>query len=523
LFSQFFHSLRHKKETQLITGLFVLNMLVKLVPVFRGIMIHPDAPVYLWSAQSLAAGDVQGAIAAYPMLFYPFLIMLVHKMGIDWLWAGRLISLTASSLALLPFLAIAKRFVTGWPLLVGALLFIFFPELNAQGYAALRDPLYLFLSLSCLYYALRFLDGGGLPSFWGAVAVALLLPLVRVEGAFTAVLVCGVCAWLLLRARIKNTRPLFLCLLVGLATLVAGLFFSETLRVLVRFEWFFVYFKKLSSGALSVQPCLHALDSVSSSLPAATNGSNFWQVIERHWPWIYFIGTLYVFVEIVGWPILLMGAAGMLTLLRRRDSGSMLLVVLFGGQLALMVLFYLFRGYLEVRYMLLPALLLLVFSLASLEPVFEAVYSKAGRLFAHKKKVALAVFAALLLLPFVDDSLSNKFRFHVPLLEESAHWVDKEVLGGDGDRQWLIFSNARRMAWFLERRDMRYLKKINEMTVKRYLAPKRRQPALFVLLLNRRVPQDMELLESLTTKYPETSKVFVDRHGNKHVVVAVWR
>ena len=506
----------------MITGLFVLNLLVKLLPVFRGIMIHPDAPVYLWSAQSLAAGDIKAAVAAYPMLFYPFLIMLVNKMGVDWLWAGRLISLTASCLALLPFLAIARRFVTGWPLLVGALLFIFFPELNGRGYAVLRDPLYLFLSLLCLAAALRFLEDKSLPAFSGAVLLAFLLPLVRVEGAFTALLVCGVCLVALLWGRINNKKAVFLGMLGLLGTLVAALFFSETFQTVVRFRSFAHYYDKLSSGALSVQACLQALDSVSHSLPAATNGSNFWQVIERHWPWIYFIGVLYVFVEIVGWPLVVLGGVGLLGSLRRRDAGKMLVAALFAGQLALMVLFYLFRGYLEVRYMLLPSLLLLFFALPLLEPLFEVIYVRVQRVFRYKKRVALSLLAALLLLPFVDDSLFNKFRIHVPLLQESALWAKEEVLHADEDKKWLIVSNARRMAWFLERRDMRTQKKINEKTIHRLLSPKRGRPSLVILLLNRRVPQDVELLENLTTRYPERSKVFVDSHGNKHVVVAVW-
>ncbi len=501
----------------------MLNLLVKLVPVFRGIMVHPDAPVYLWSAQALAAGDVQGAIAAYPMLFYPFLIMLVNKLGVDWLWAGRLISLAASSLALLPFIAIARRFVTGWPLVVGALFFIFAPELNARGYAALRDPLYLFLSLCSLHYALRFLEDKSLFSFGGVVLVALLLPLVRVEGVVTALLLCGVCSVLLLWTRVKSKKNLLLCLLGLIGVITAGLFFSETFRTLIRFPSFVHYYNQLTSGALSVEACLQALDRVAHSLPAATNDSNFWQVIERHWPWIYFIGVLYLFVELVGWPLVVLGGVGLLTALRQGDGRKMLVAALFAGQLALMVLFYLFRGYLEVRYMLLPSLLLLFFALPLLEPLFEALYGKVQRVFGHKKKLALVLFVSLLLVPFVDDSLSHRFRFHVPLLQESAVWVNKEVLRGDEERQWVIFGNARRFAWFLERRDMRNLGKINEKTATSYLSPTQDRPALVILLLSRRVPQDMELLENLTTKYPSTSKVFVDDDGGKHVVIAVWR
>ncbi|MDR9502654.1 MAG: hypothetical protein RI601_12730, partial [Desulfurivibrionaceae bacterium] len=222
-------------------------------------------------------------------------------------------------------------------------------------------------------------------------------------------------------------------------------------------------------------------------------------------------------------PLVVLGGVGLLTALRQGDGRKMLVAALFAGQLALGVLFYLFRGFLEVRYLLLPSLLLLFFSLPLLEPLFEALYGKVQRVFGHKKRLALLFFAGLLLLPFVDDSLSHRFRIHVPVLQESAVWLNKEVLRGDEERRWLIYGNARRLAWFLERRDMCILGKINEKTATSYLSPTRSRPALVIILLNREVPRDMELLENLTAKYPSTSKVFVDDDGGKHVVVAVWR
>ncbi|MEN8173622.1 MAG: hypothetical protein ABFS03_12185, partial [Chloroflexota bacterium] len=451
--AQFLSKPVQDKWPYLVMGFFFLNFIVKSLPIFRGIMIHPDAPVYLWSAQALGAGNVQGAIAAYPMLFYPFLIMLVHKLGVDWLWAGRLISVTASCFALLPFMAIARKFSKGWPLVFVTLLFILLPSYNFRAYAVLRDPLYISLTLCCLYYALQFLEDKSLKTFFVVMCFSFFLPLLRIEGVVTALLVDSWCLVLLLWSPEKNKKFIALLLLVVTAALLCFLFYSDTFSSLVRLQSVTYLFDKLSSGQLSVQSCLKALDDLQHSLPASTFGNNFWQVIQRHWPWIYFIGMLYVIVKILGWPVLVLSSVGLVTVFRQIEFRKMFLVSVFAGQILCMMLFYLFSGFLEVRFMLLPAILLLFFFLFSLEAVFDFLYEKVGRFFSFKRKHFLIVFSCFLVLPFAYDSLFHKYRTHIPLLEEACLWIKSEILK-EGGGEWFVGGNARRMAWFLDREDM---------------------------------------------------------------------
>ncbi|MEN8256696.1 MAG: hypothetical protein ABFS09_02425, partial [Thermodesulfobacteriota bacterium] len=83
--------------------------------------------------------------------------------------------------------------------------------------------------------------------------------------------------------------------------------------------------------------------------------------------------------------------------------------------------------------------------------------------------------------------------------------------------------NARRMAWFLDREDMQQpVGKIGYDDIEKRFSKSSLSPALFVLLLNKRVPEDVELMDALSQKYPLTSKVFVGPEKNKHIIIAVW-
>jgi hypothetical protein len=492
------------------------------MPLFRGIMIHPDAPVYLWSAQALAAGNVHGATAEFPMIFYPFLIMLVHKLGIDWLLAGRLVSVAASCFALLPFIAIAKRFSTGWPLVVVTLLFILLPEYNSIAFAVLRDPLYLSLTLCCLYYAFRFLEEKSLKAFFLAIGFSFLLPLLRIEGLVTLLIVNAWCCVLLLKSAEEWGKNIVGFLSIVAAVVLCSLFFSNTLSSMIRLDSFTYFYGKLSSMQLSVHSCLSALDDIYQTLPAATNGSNFWQVIQRHWPWIYFVGVLYVFVKILGWPVLVVSFIGVLNIFKQKDYQKIFLLSVFFGQTLLLILFYLFKGFLEVRYMLLPAIILLFFALFSFETVFEFFYEKLGRYFVVKRKYFLIVFSCFLVLPFAYDTLFYKYRTHIPILEEACRWITSELFKDEGQK-WFVNGNARRIAWFLDHQDMpQSAERIDSDHIEEKFSTSVSSPALFVLLLNKRVPQDVELVGTLSKKYPLTSKVFVESEKDKHIVIAVW-
>lgn len=506
----------------LLTGLFLLNIIVKTLPLVRGIMIHPDAPTYLWSAQALDAGNVEGALAAYPMLFYPFLIMLVHKIGIDWLWAGRLISVIASCVALLPFVAIGKKFSTGWPLLVVTLLFILLPEYNFRAYAVLRDPLYICLTLFCLYYALRFLEERSLEAFFYAISISFLLPLLRIEGALTSLLVNSWCIILFLCSNEKN-KKIIIALALACASVVSIIFhFNDTFSLVIRLQSFTENLNKFSHGNMPVDACLKALSDISHNLPFSTNGSNFWQVIQRHWLWIYIIGMLYVMVKILGWLVLFLSTVGVLCNFKKIDSRKIFLVSVFFVQFISIMIFYLFNGFLEVRFMLLPAIILLFFLLFSLESMSDLLYEKLKIYFSFERKYVLIIFSCFLVLPYAYDSFFNNYNIHIPVLKEACLWAKNEILKEQGAK-WFVSGNARRMAWFLERSDIeQFGEAVGYEHINARFSEQGLAPALFVLMLNKRVPGDVEMVDFLSKKYPQTSKVFAGHDKDKHIVIAVW-
>ncbi len=241
--------------------LFLINLFVKILPLFQGVMIHPDAPVYLWSAQSLEQGNIPGAIKAYPMLFYPFLVMCVHKLGLDWHAAGRAISVAASCLAFFPFFSLAKRFSPGWPAIIITMVFVLMPEYNCIAFAAIRDPLYLCLSLYCVYFAVCFAERKELKWFIGVILFSICIPFLRVEGIVVSLVILGWSCVGFIRRFDINGRMWAMAVTAGLFAVLFYIFsFSEIGRDLLRLNQVSAILQQFSTPPPSVAYYLNTLD-----------------------------------------------------------------------------------------------------------------------------------------------------------------------------------------------------------------------------------------------------------------------
>jgi hypothetical protein len=503
--------------------LFFVNLLVKSLPLFRGIMIHPDAPVYLWAAQSLEAGDIREAMQAYPMLFYPFLILGVHKLGLDWLAAGRAISVTASVFALLPFWGLAKRFARGWPCLVISLVFILLPEYNNIAFAAIRDPLYLFLALCAVYAAVRFVEGGERKWLATVLLTALCLPLLRAEGIVLSLVLFGWGFVRLLRGFTPAGRLWTLAAVAGGFALLFFLFqLSAAGRNLLRLEEGLVILRKLRTTPPGVAFYLERLDELARTSVASGYGNNFWQVIERHWPWIFGIGMLRMLENNLNWLLLLLGLFGVRTVMGRK-GGGLLLPVLFLANILVILAKYLHSGAMEGRIMLLPALFWLLFAGAGL-PVVAGYLAEKGVIGPAGRRYAVILPLGLLLtLPFAYKTVFMDFNTHIPVLREACLWARDEMRRQD--REWKVLVNIRTMAWFLERRDAAEIPPNNKRMALSLLDPNKKpveKSTMIVLLLSRRNKEDMALLESVQG-LAVSSRVFTDPADKKNLVLALWQ
>ncbi len=490
------------------------------MPLFQGIMIHPDAPVYLWSAQSLEQGNIPEAIEEYPMLFYPFLVMCVHKLGFDWLAAGRFISVTASCLALFPFWGLAKRFSPGWPAIIITLVFVLLPEYNSIAFAAIRDPLYLCLSLSCLYCAVCFSERKELRWFIYVILFSACLPFLRVEGIVVSLVIVG---WSFAEfiGRFDNRGKMWVILstsgIIGFVIYIFSL--SETVCDMLRLDQVSAVFHQFSTTPSSVVYYIEKLDELAHHDVPSGFGNNFWQVIERNWQWVYGIGMFRMFERNLSLPLILLGMIGLKDVVRIHKIGFILPAV-FMANVVLVLVKYLYSGSMEGRIMLFPAVIWLFFSGVGFSSVANYLSEK-GRISILQKKLNTVVLLGLLLiLPFAYKTVSMEYNINIPVIRDSCRWVNEQIIS-DGN-EWQIWVNLRTMDWFLERPDVRQISPNNKQKVLSILK-RSKESVVAVLLLSRRNENDIALMNKLLATKAFFSKVFTDPLDEKNFVIAVWR
>jgi hypothetical protein len=483
-------------------------------------MIHPDAPVYLWSAQSLEQGNIPEAITAYPMLFYPFLVMCVHKLGLDWLAAGRSISVVASCLALFPFFSLAKRFSPGWPAIIITMLFVLMPEYNSIAFAAIRDPLYLCLSLYCVYFAVCFAEQQKVTWFLAVILSSLFLPLLRVEGIVVSLVIMFFCFVWFIRGFTIYGRIRVLAVTAALFTMLFSIFyFSETGRDLLRLNQVSAILQQFSDPPPSVAYYLNTLDKLAHNNVPDGIGNNFWQVIERNWQWIYGIGMLRMFESNLSWPLIFFGIIGMKDVVRVRKIGLMLPAVFIANMLLILAK-YLYSGSMEGRVMLFPALLWLLFSGAAFSSVVGYLSEKCRIGIIQEKLNMVILFGLLLTLPFAYRTAFMEYNTNIPVLRDSCRWVKEQILS-DG-KNWQVWVNMRTMVWFLERHDVRQIGLDNKQNVLQVLKGSK-EPILAVLLFSKRSENDIAFMQELVSSKEFSSKVFTDPDDEKNFVVVIWR
>lgn len=497
--------------------LFLLNLVVKILPLLRGVMIHPDAPVYLWAAQSLDHGNIQEAIRAYPMLFYPFLVMCVHELGFDWLTAGRLISTVSSCLALFPFFNLARRFLPGLLSYFVTLLFIFLPQYNLIAFAAIRDPLYICLGLYCLYFAIHFMDRPGVKKLLAVMFFSLCLPFLRVEGTLVVFVIWG---WIFFGLVGPLDLPKKIVTILAVVAVFFVVFFvlpaSETGKQVVRLPDIVTYLQHLASADTSVDRYLAKLDDLAQYHRVSGHGNNLWQVMQRHLPLIFGIGMIYMFVELIGWPLVLLGGVGLSRIVKHGATGW-LLIVLFTLCQLLILAKYMITGSMEERIMLFPAILWLFFAGAALNSVANWIV---GKLFYRFRNTTItAVLFVSLLLPFIYTTVTMKYRIHIPVLRTSCLWLKEHLLSDN--KNWQVQVSSRRMQWFLEKKDTQLTEERNIDQIRNFLQNDS-VSKMVVLLLNKRKEAERALGEELREENIFVTKIFNGNPNNKYFVVACW-
>ncbi len=248
-------------------------------------------------------------------------------------------------------------------------------------------------------------------------------------------------------------------------------------------------------------------------------GNNFWQVIERNWPWIYGIGMLRMFESNLSWLLILLGMIGVRDVVRVHQTGLMLSAV-FMANMLLILAKYLYSGSMEGRVMLFPAVLWLLFAGAAISSVAAYLSKKCDIGILRKKLNVVILLGLVLTLPFAYRTVFMDYNINIPVLRDGCRWVNEQVLSNRKD--WQVGVNIRTMIWFIEREGVRQINSKNEHEVLAFLK-RGKKPVVVILLLNRRIEKDTALMNSLVADKEFSSRVFTDPEDDKNFVVAVWQ
>jgi 4-amino-4-deoxy-L-arabinose transferase-like glycosyltransferase len=119
--------------------------------------VNNDATVYINSARQYLMGNFTEGIIIYPQPAYPLLLVLIHFVIPDWIFSGYFISIVSMILATIPLYYLTKTMFDKKAAFWACLIFAILPRMNEWSMNISRDPLFLFLFMSCVYLSLKFI------------------------------------------------------------------------------------------------------------------------------------------------------------------------------------------------------------------------------------------------------------------------------------------------------------------------------------------------------------------------------
>ena len=211
--------------------LVLLCLAPRAVVALRTPSICIDGAVYVNSARALEAGNFHVALMEGAINLYPVILMLLHRLGLEWEVAGALWGVTISSLVVLPLWGWVRRQFDDRVALVACLLYVVHPKFIIESPEVMRDPTFWFLFTLAIYCMWRAVTEVRYGYFIATGAAITLASFTRVEGLFLLVLLAMWTFWRWLALRTGRRK-----LLVG-ATLCVLVF--PSLLMLINVAWLY--------------------------------------------------------------------------------------------------------------------------------------------------------------------------------------------------------------------------------------------------------------------------------------------
>jgi len=213
----------------LLAGLVLVCLLPRTLMALKTNVVCPDGVLYIQLARALNEGNLDAGFQQMHLNTFPVVLVVLHRLGLDWEVAGRVWGVVISSLVVLPMYGWARRQFDQRVALVACLLYAVHTSLIEWSAELIRDPTFWFLFVLSIYLLWRAVTEVRLGFFVAAGGVITLASLTRVEGLF---LLIPLVLWP--ASRWRALREARLRLLLGT---VCGAVFFPTLLLLVNVLW----------------------------------------------------------------------------------------------------------------------------------------------------------------------------------------------------------------------------------------------------------------------------------------------
>ena len=161
--------------------LVLITLLTRVLAFLQPQIIPNDGVFYIQLAKLFSEGKYEG-LSSTSFSLYPLMLFLAQKLIGDWELSGQLISLTLSTLTIIPVFLLGKNLYgekVGW---LSALFYIALPDFLEYGSEVLRDPTSWFFMATTLYLVWEGLQKNR-PVLLGLASMSAGLgALTRVEG-----------------------------------------------------------------------------------------------------------------------------------------------------------------------------------------------------------------------------------------------------------------------------------------------------------------------------------------------------
>jgi hypothetical protein len=382
-----------------------------------------DGEVYISAARKFAAGMYREGLTIYPMPIYPYLIALMHRIIPNWISAGRLISYFSITLSVIPLYLLSKDLFNRRAAFWGSIAFTLLPETLLHSNSVMRDPPFFLFFTWAVYWAQKSLCSKRLDHLLGAVLLACVSAVFRIEGliVFPACMGCLIVLSICrserrkdyLRATAVWSGLFFLILAAAWIAMSAG---SETINNYG--DWLY------STHAIAPSNFLESYHRVSAQLEhmqeTAVNsdvGQHFADTARQLMPLIYLLGLLYMLSKVVF-------VANIIPLLwgvyRTRYTERHFFVLLVTSCLLVLTYgFFIWHDQILARYLFMPAVLLCPWVGFGIDRIL--VFAQGC---SHKEFIIAGVLVLIFVVPALK--FNHYFTNTDDLKSRAGSWIAKQ-------------------------------------------------------------------------------------------------